>query len=163
MSIEQSKTALRLAFMHILIRGYTGIFFFFHCISWKVNFFPEKFFFEELTGIAPVTLAHPSDQLDTTSTSGLVYICLFYLNWQKNIAVLCYNVFFFILMAFRYFMAPIARKIHLKTGSHNDSKIYSAMLKLVESKKCTLSICQHYEAVPKIHIDAPILIFGIFM
>ena len=31
-------------------------------------------------------------------------------------------------------MAPILRKIHRKTGSHNDSKIYSSMLKRVGSK-----------------------------
>ena len=67
------------------------------------------------------------------------------------------------LLAFRYFMAPIARDIHRKTGLHNDSKIFSAKLMQVELKKCMLSIHHHYEAVPKIHIDAPIWIYGIVM
>ena len=41
--------------------------------------------------------------------------------------------------------------------------IYShdtAMLKRVETKQCTLSIRHHYEAVPKIHIDASIWILA---
>ena len=50
---------------------------------------------------------------------------------------------------FRFLMTSISRKIHRKTGSHNDSKIYLAMLKRVESKKCTLFIRHHYEAVLK--------------
>ena len=48
--------------------------------------------------------------------------------------------------------------------SHNkNSKIYSDLLKRVESKKCTPSIRRHYEAVPKLHIGASIWIFGIVM
>ena len=74
-----------------------------------------------------------------------------------------FNVPFFILLAICYFMAQIQRKYIGKTGSHNDSLIYSAMLKRVEWKKCTIPIRQHYEAVPNIHIDAPIWIFGIAM
>ena len=95
-------------------------------------------------------IAHRSDQLDTMSTSGLV-ICLFYINWQKSLAVSCFNVPFFTFLALRYFMAPIGGGggIHWKTGSHNYSKIYSAMLKRVESIKRTLSIRHHYESVPK--------------
>ena len=53
-------------------------------------------------------------------------------------------------------MATIQRKVHRKAGSHNGSKIYSAMLKRVESEKCTIPIRHFYEAVPKIHIDASI-------
>ena len=70
---------------------------------------------------------------------------------EKSLTVPCTNVPFFIPMSFRYVMTPIKRKIHRKTGSHNVSKIISAMLKRVESKKCTLPI-RHNEAVPKIHI-----------
>ena len=54
-------------------------------------------------------------------------------------------------------------EITSEKSPHNDSKIYSGMLKQVKSKKYTPSKRHHYEAVPKIHIDASIWIFGIVM
>ena len=93
------------------------------------------------------------------SGSGLIILLVL----PKSLTVPCSNDQFFIFLAFHYFVAEIKHKIHRKTGSHSLSKTYSAMLKWVDSKKCTLSMRHHYEAVPKIHIDASIWIFGIFM
>ena len=90
-----------------------------------------------------------SDQLDTrvvfTSLRASHFVCS---KLANSLYVPCSDAPFFFLLAFRYFMAPIQRKIHGKTGSHNDSKIYSAMLKRVESKKCTIPIRHHNVAVP---------------
>ena len=59
-------------------------------------------------------------------------------------------------------MTTIERKInlHRETGTHNDFKTFSAMLKRVASKKCMIAIRRHYEAVPLVHIDVPIWILA---
>ena len=56
----------------------------------------------------------------------------------------CYSAPVFILLAFHYFVAVIERKIHPETGSHNDSKIYTAMSRIDK-------VHAFYQ---KIHIDA---------
>ena len=48
---------------------------------------------------------------------------------------------------------------NLLTINQNIRTVYSKL----DSKKCTIPIRHHYEAVPKIHKDAPIWIFGIVM
>ena len=143
----------------MVIRVYLSSFNEFHGKS----IFSQKVFY--LKSWSLVMIAHRKSEIwsDWHNINLRAIFCFFHINWQKSLVVPCFNVPFFILLAFCYFMVSIMRKIYLKTGSHSDSKIDSAMLKRVESKKCTLSIRHHYEAVSKIYIDARIWIFGIVM
>ena len=70
-----------------------------------------------------------SDQLDfrVLYQPRALVILFVLLKLAKSLTGPCYNAPFFILLAFHYFVAAIESKLHLKTGSHNDSKIYIAM------------------------------------
>ena len=84
-----------------------------------------------------VTIHHPISLTPVYFTSlRASHLVCFTENGEKPYCSM-FLCLFFILQAFRYFM--------------------------VELKKCTIPIRHHYEAVPKIHIDAPIWIFVIVM
>ena len=140
---KTSKDSLKISIHANLDTWYT----FLHSLYFIENQpFPRKVFYlkswqecNETPGNPWVTIDHrisstPERSLPA-SGSGLV-ILFVKLKLVKSLTVPCSNAPFFILLAFRYILWPIERKIHRKIGSHNDSKIYSAMLTL---KQCTLS------------------------
>ena len=137
LSIKQSKTALKLEFLHIWI---LGILF---TVFLKNQLFIPKKNFRYLKSwqnweTIPINLT-------TLYFTGLRASYLWVLpKLTKSLTVPYSTVPFFILLAFRSFITPIERKISRKTGSHYDSKSYSAMLKSVESKKYTLSARHHH-------------------
>ena len=96
LSIKQSKTALRLAFMHIqilVIRIYLSSFTVFH----RKSTFPQK---SVLFGTKRSPIAHRSDQLDTISTwlRASHFVCLTETS-KKPRTVPCSDVPFFIYSA----------------------------------------------------------------
>ena len=87
--------------------------------------FPKIFYLknsQELKTI-PVMIDHPISLTAVyfSSLRASHCVCLTETG-EKPRTVPCSDVPFFILLAFRYFMALIESKIHRKTGSHNESK-----------------------------------------